>query len=975
MKLFRSRIFKGVGIGCCTGLALAAFTHFLFSDLIDRIEWQTYDMRNVWQLSEFFNQGEYGERAVEDDVVIVDIDERSLNKLGIYYNWDRSYYARLLESLRSHYPGAVVFDVLFDKPEDPNHISRLHRLMENARQNSDGRILSEQQKEQLVASVNFDDQFIHAASKIGVAYFGIQMSNMSDFPEHALSQVKPMGTMQWHENLHPSSAITLEPKVRNNYFGPYNEKPIIEGIFPRLAHVAADIGYVNITPDEDGVVRHITTMNGFGSHPPVYLPLSIRSAASVFGTPNDEIQLKPKKYLALGKPFKISRDSAGCVRCSYPNITFAQIQAILDKSQTILSLPKDSTVDISSLCEVGHDTSGLYISMYCGKFPWELGRLLLDAGLSGVHALSTGDTLTLSDGVRFIRDTDIDWILEAPYGYEEWWLTRVDLATLARLDSSHLSGLSPGDRRLVFFNMKIRNRDGKLTSEIPVLEGAVLRELCHTSEKAIRTLQPGMRMEFGTPVKIPVDKYGKTIIPYFGPSGKTFPTYSFYDVMNNMVRGSLEGKVILVGSSAPALFDIKTAPHENKFPGVEIQASMLNAILTNTFVTKLGFWQNIFLVVLVGSLVGFVSFMVRPSIGGGFALFSVIAWFVIAMTVFGVHHLWIEVARPVMTIIISYTAIMVLRYITEEKDRKFLQSTFKTYLSPELIDSMYQNKQKPKLGGEEGIRTAYFTDIQSFSSFSEKLGSPSRLVELLNEYLSAMTEILLAHYGTLDKYEGDAIIAFFGAPMPMDDHAHQACTTALEMQQKLGELRQKWVSEGDKWPLLVHNMRMRIGINTGRITTGNMGSNVRMNYTMMGDAVNLAARLEAAAKQYGIYTMISQFTYEYVKDVFEARQLDKIMVVGKSEPVVVYELIAPKGELTEESSQLISTYREGLQYFYHREWDRAESILEKADELEPYREIAPKNMTPSRKIISYCRMYKENPPPPEWDGVIRLTSK
>jgi adenylate cyclase len=342
---------------------------------------------------------------------------------------------------------------------------------------------------------------------------------------------------------------------------------------------------------------------------------------------------------------------------------------------------------------------------------------------------------------------------------------------------------------------------------------------------------------------------------------------------------------------------------------------------------------------------------------------------------FGADLLWIPIARPIITIILTFSAVMAYRYITEEKDRKFLQSTFKAYLSPELIDQMYKQKQSPKLGGDEGIRTAYFTDIQGFSTFSEKLGSPTRLVELLNEYLTVMTDTLLSHYGTLDKYEGDAIIAFFGAPMPMDDHAQQACATALEMQRRLGDLRKKWVSEGDKWPAIVHQMRMRIGINTGAITTGNMGSAVRMNYTMMGDAVNLSARLESAAKQYGVYTMISHYTNDIIKDQFETRQLDKITVVGKSEPVTVYELMGEKGSLDENMQKFVARYLEGLKYFYGQQWDKAIEILSQTEKLEPFRDVTPKAISPSKKILEYCADYKQNPPGADWDGVIKLTSK
>jgi adenylate cyclase len=181
------------------------------------------------------------------------------------------------------------------------------------------------------------------------------------------------------------------------------------------------------------------------------------------------------------------------------------------------------------------------------------------------------------------------------------------------------------------------------------------------------------------------------------------------------------------------------------------------------------------------------------------------------------------------------------------------------------------------------------------------------------------------------------------------------------------------MSEGDKWPKIVHEMRMRIGINTGPITTGNMGSKVRMNYTMMGDHVNLAARLESAAKQYGIYTMISNFTYEMIKDDFETRQVDKITVVGKSEPVTVYELISEKGALSQDLTKLLEFYNQGISYYYSQQWDKAAEVFAAAEALEPFKSFATK--TPSGIFIKRCMEYKAAPPGENWDGVYNLTSK
>jgi adenylate cyclase len=488
-------------------------------------------------------------------------------------------------------------------------------------------------------------------------------------------------------------------------------------------------------------------------------------------------------------------------------------------------------------------------------------------------------------------------------------------------------------------------------------------------------MEAGMRMDFGDHVRVPLNRDNRHIITFFGPRSKPFPYYSYWDLFEDRVQASLEGKIFLVGSTSPTMNDIVHVPHDDNYPGVEVHASLINAMMTNTFMNRLSLWQEFMILLLVGVVIGFIAYMLKPLPGSILTVVAIFAYFLIAMGLFGAEHLWIPIVRPILSIIMTYTLVMAYRYMTEEKDRLFLQNTFKAYLSPELIDAMYATKQSPKLGGDEGVRTAFFTDIQGFSTFSEKLGSPTRLVELLNEYLTAMTDILLAHYGTLDKYEGDAIIAFFGAPMPMADHAKQACMTALEMQRKLGELRRKWASEGEKWPTIVHEMRMRIGLNTGAITTGNMGSAVRMNYTMMGDAVNLAARLESAAKQYGIYTMISEATLNEVRDDFEARQVDKIQVVGKSEPVVVYELMAKKGELSADVQAMVALYNQGLALFYNQQWDEALAVLSQSEKLEPYREIAPKGMSPSKKLMEDCLEYKQNSPGADWDGVFRLTSK
>jgi len=368
--------------------------------------------------------------------------------------------------------------------------------------------------------------------------------------------------------------------------------------------------------------------------------------------------------------------------------------------------------------------------------------------------------------------------------------------------------------------------------------------------------------------------------------------------------------------------------------------------------------------------------------------------------------LLVNIVYPLLAIILVYTGLTLYHYLVEEKNKRFLHATFTSYLSPELIEMMVDSESMPELGGEARIATAYFTDIQSFSTFSEQL-TANQLVELLNEYLTAMTDILIEEGGTLDKYEGDAIVAFLGAPLYLPDHALRACRVAVAMQDSLFKLRKKWKSEkqlpdepirnsknlpsevwvpGEKWPMVVHDMKMRIGVNTGEIVVGNMGSTMRMNYTMMGDAVNLAARLEAGAKQFGIYTSVSEYTMnaefmdengekKRVMDAVEARFIDNITVVGKSEPVRIYELCAMKDGLSDQEKELFKIFNKGMEHYVHMEWDAAIAQFSESLKIE---RVPDGKTTPSQVFIERCEEFQANPPvaPGEkWDGVYRMIKK
>jgi adenylate cyclase len=331
----------------------------------------------------------------------------------------------------------------------------------------------------------------------------------------------------------------------------------------------------------------------------------------------------------------------------------------------------------------------------------------------------------------------------------------------------------------------------------------------------------------------------------------------------------------------------------------------------------------------------------------------------------------IPIVAPLASVFVTYFGIVLYDFIKEQQDKKYLKNTFGAYISPELIDQMYEDKREPKLGGQAGYHTAFFSDIQSFSSFSEIL-EPEKMVSLMNEYLTEMTTILLDHKGTLDKYIGDAIVAFYGAPVPLKGHEYHACMTALEMDKKLKIMREKWTEEGD-WPELVHNIRHRVGLNSGDMVTGNMGSTMRMNYTMMGDTVNLAARLEPAAKQYGVYNFVAHNTYKAVKDQFEWRMLDYLVVKGKKKPVKAYELISLKDKMDSNQSELIGVFNEGQELYFKQDWKNALKKFKKSSGLEE--DFLYRPTTPSKIYIERCEEFLKNPPPKSWSGVWEMKSK
>ena len=352
----------------------------------------------------------------------------------------------------------------------------------------------------------------------------------------------------------------------------------------------------------------------------------------------------------------------------------------------------------------------------------------------------------------------------------------------------------------------------------------------------------------------PAGLSGTMLINYAGPA-KTFPYVSAVDVMD-APRDDLNGKIAIVGLTATGLYDIRTTPFGALYPGIEIHANIIDAMLNNRYLIN-PWWSD--LAVYLGCvLAAIILMLLLPRLKALYGFLCAAGLIVViigtSLGMFLKAHIWYPPLYPLLAVAVIYLVITLIKFIREEQQRRFIKGAFSQYISPQFVDQLVDKPELLKLGGEEQVLTVLFSDIVGFTSISERL-SPARLVELLNNYTTEMSDIVMAHGGTIDKYNGDSIMAFFGAPIYFADHATKACQAAIAMINRINELQDDWKRAGTP-PFFT-----RIGINTGKMIVGNMGSRNKFNYTVLGDAVNLASRLEGANKFYKTQIIIGDQTY------------------------------------------------------------------------------------------------------------------
>jgi adenylate cyclase len=509
---------------------------------------------------------------------------------------------------------------------------------------------------------------------------------------------------------------------------------------------------------------------------------------------------------------------------------------------------------------------------------------------------------------------------------------------------------------------------------VPSLTMEMLRVVSHSSAILVRVNDAGVQSVAVPGLEVPTDRNGQFWVHFNRHDQARF--VSAKDVLQgNVPPDRFRGRLVLIGTSAIGLLDLKTTPVEAAMPGVEVHAEILESVLTKSLLVQPNYAIGAELVLAV--LLGLVIIAVAPILSATVVVLlgaALIAGLVgLSLYLFIEHNLLIDFTYPLISSWLIYLVLTFVNLFREQKQRRQIRSAFGFYLSPHMVEQLARSPDKLKLGGEERRMTILFSDVRGFTTISEHYkDDPQGLTSLMNRFLTPLTNAIIERKGTIDKYIGDAIMAFWNAPIDDDDQEANACDAALEMQARAAalnvELEQEAKTNGGKYMPL----RIGIGLNTGPCVVGNMGSDFRFNYSVLGDTVNFASRLEARTKDYRLPLVVGSRTAEGARQKFATMEIDLIQVKGKTQPEVVFALL---GRIEDERDQRCGELRElnaqMLGRFRKQEWDAALSLIDRCRKIAGGFETAGLYDMYMERIETY----RADPPGPDWDGVYEAESK
>lgn len=479
----------------------------------------------------------------------------------------------------------------------------------------------------------------------------------------------------------------------------------------------------------------------------------------------------------------------------------------------------------------------------------------------------------------------------------------------------------------------------------------------------LKSYQPLEWLRLG-PLAVPVDEHIRALVPYRGEQ-RSFAYLSAADVLKGRVnKDTLAGRMVLIGTTAPGLLDLRVAPVGAVYPGVEVHANMIASMLDGSLPAQPNYLRaaELFVLLISSGLVLLVLLRLNPLPATALTALVLLAVVALDFALWQYARLALPLAASLLSILLLYAISMAYGYFFESRNKKQMASLFGQYVPPELVARMSEEPEKYSMDGQSRELTVLFSDVRSFTTISESM-EPKELTRFMNEFLTTLSEVIRNRYlGTIDKYMGDCVMAFWGAPIHDPDHARSAVLASLAMQEAIAQLGPSLEARG--WP----RIQIGIGINTGRMTVGDMGSQIRKAYTVMGDAVNLASRLEGITKRYGVGILVGEQTRAAAGPDLVFRELDRVRVKGKDEPVTIYQPLGLAAELSKAQRDELALFQQALKLYRAQNWDMAELQLLNLQQREP-------DSVLYALYLARIRHFRLSAPPADWDGVYDFDSK
>jgi class 3 adenylate cyclase len=917
------------GLGPAIGIIVFFMT---FTEGYQRLELVSYDTR--FNLRNSF----FGPPAMDPRLGTIDIDDFSVENEGRYNDWGRDKYADVIRILSEYGASMVAFDVFFTE-ESP-------RLVSEAQIRAMGEINSAKM-ETLLGQVDYDALFLKTIAAAGNVYLAQYTKNSTQpdpMDEEMLEALKVVRR----------NSPKLMVPVDQSTIAPINE---FEPPLSLFRQAARGFAFAQSVPDVDGLRRRYPLVYQYGD---VLFPaLALVMACDHFGVSITEVEVWPGRHIRI------------------PGA----------------SLPDGQIQDV----DIPIDERGTMYVNWAGRwrdtfqhYP-HFGLRLAAKREQRQQVLMKVKEMVAADPQLMRRPTNLLQALGA-LGYNDAGIIKKVFITYMQAKSIEAALVSRPELTAPDFwrgigKQESSEKEQDLFNDIR-LTNRVADLLLADSGRSVESLRAELG---GDSLKVAQSAYHVRSLLVDGQLPQAARPLFFYPYIEYhngshediLTRDAIKDKILVYGLTATGSHDLSVTPFQGDYPMVGIYPNVINTILNRIFIYHAPHWVDALLAVVVGV---FLSFTVpRMSIRKGLlvVLGSGLIYTLIAFLAFSQAGYWFELVGPLSTLTLGYLSLTIYGYVASEKEKRFVQGAFGHYLSPAVVDQIMENPDMVnQLGGEERVMTAFFSDVASFSTISERL-TPAELVSFINEYLSEMCDIIEYYGGTIDKFEGDAIVAFFGAPVFYEDHAIRGVMACIDQQKKMVEMRQHWAKKGNI-PVKLEELRqswaaegqtfaqVRIGLAAGPMVVGNMGSRTRNDYTMMGDTVNLAARFESGQKFYGTDVMINDLIYEQVKDLVESRLLDKIQVMGKELPVAAYQVLDRKGELDDKKMEVLGLYNQGIERYLLFEADRDARHF--SDAIPFFRQALELDPTdgPSELYLDRCEDFANDPPP---DLVFRATSK